>query len=214
MNIVINAHKFAAASLWAAKKDIRTYLNGVLIEPLSEGGAAIVGSNGHVLCAIRDTFASCGNLPECGIIIGELSEIVKHAAKRGADRVVITDETIKVCDELLNVLYISPRDTVSHTLKGPFAPWRRVILEPQHGKQASWISSDYLSLPSDTAKILFGKMKDGKGTQIISGGWNDSAVISFEGYADFYGLISPMRFDDGASSWLFPHKKTATSKAA
>jgi hypothetical protein len=214
MNIVISAHKFAAASLWSAKKDIRTYLNGVLIEPLTEGGAAIVGSNGHVLCAIRDRFASCGDLSESGIIIGELSEIVKHAAKRVADRIVITDESIKVLDELLNVLYMSPRGTASHTLKGPFAPWRRVVLEPNKDGKPAWLSSEYLSLHGDTARILFGKKEYGTGTKIISGGYNDSAIIHYEGYPDFYGIISPMRLDDNASSWLFPSKKTETSKAA
>lgn len=50
----VNPKYLAAISLFAAKNDVRYYLNGVSIEPHPDGGAVIVATDGRRLAAIHD----------------------------------------------------------------------------------------------------------------------------------------------------------------
>lgn len=78
----INPAYFAAIALFAAKNDVRYYLNAVFVEPHPERGAVIVATNGHIIGVLHDPegFASKP------IIVGDISKTLLSAcaAKSGA----------------------------------------------------------------------------------------------------------------------------------
>ena len=57
--ISVKAAYVRLAATCRAGHDIRYYLTGIQIEPRKEGGAYIVGTNGHMLIAIIDKDAEC-----------------------------------------------------------------------------------------------------------------------------------------------------------
>jgi hypothetical protein len=55
----IRASYARLAATCRASNDIRYYLRGLLVEPRKEGGAYIIGSDGHTLMAVIDEKAKC-----------------------------------------------------------------------------------------------------------------------------------------------------------
>lgn len=54
----ISAAVARVAAACAAEVDIRYYLRGVLVEPRAEGGAYVIGTDGHMLCMAVDESAT------------------------------------------------------------------------------------------------------------------------------------------------------------
>ncbi|OLU22984.1 hypothetical protein BVH03_22330 [Pseudomonas sp. PA15(2017)] len=77
----VNPKYFAAAELFAAKKDVRYYLNGVLIEPHSESGVVIVGTCGARIVVIHDPDGWCDQ----PIIVGDIPRSLISACKSKGD---------------------------------------------------------------------------------------------------------------------------------
>ncbi|WP_339774276.1 hypothetical protein [uncultured Thalassospira sp.] len=59
--ITVQAKYFLAAWQFTSTDDTRYYLGGVHIEPHPDGGALLVATNGHILCAIHDETAKIGD---------------------------------------------------------------------------------------------------------------------------------------------------------
>lgn len=61
MDFTVNGAAFAAVSLFMGNKvdnSVRPYLWGVCVEPLEDGGAVLVATNGHILAAYHDATAT------------------------------------------------------------------------------------------------------------------------------------------------------------
>jgi hypothetical protein len=54
MKVRVDSAIFFAAMKFAAKGDVRYYLNGVYVEPNASGGVTIVATNGHVMALMYD----------------------------------------------------------------------------------------------------------------------------------------------------------------
>src|SRR5690606_12660465 len=82
----VNPKYFAAIELYAAKNDIRYYLNGVRIEPHPQQGAVIVATNGYRLAAIHDPDGWC----EEPIIVGDIPRSLVAACKAKDNELTFT----------------------------------------------------------------------------------------------------------------------------
>ncbi|HCK4895383.1 TPA: hypothetical protein N0H42_000458 [Pseudomonas aeruginosa] len=60
------AHYLAAVSLFMAHNDVRYYLNGISIEPASQGGVLLIATNGHHIGVMHDPRQSDHHQPEQG----------------------------------------------------------------------------------------------------------------------------------------------------
>lgn len=82
----VNPKYFAAIELYAAKQDVRYYLNGVRIEPHPQQGAIIIATNGHRLAAIHDPDGWCKE----PIIVGDIPRSLVAACKAKGNELKFT----------------------------------------------------------------------------------------------------------------------------
>ncbi|HFX3038679.1 TPA: hypothetical protein ACRNK2_004981 [Pseudomonas aeruginosa] len=74
------AHYLAAVSLFMAHNDVRYYLNGISIEPASQGGVLLIATNGHHIGVMHDPDGWASNK----IIISPSKALVAGLKKRNA----------------------------------------------------------------------------------------------------------------------------------
>jgi len=147
MQISIQIKTIKALLHFAAKKDIRYYLQGVHIEQGATGTYA-VATNGHFIAIARiDTQAQT----PASVIVGSdhlASAIkgVKGAAMIGADGAKVTIKT-------------TAGETTVDAIDGRYPDWRRVIRAPQTGEQ-SYFNPEYLA----TVQKAAGEYHGNKGT--------------------------------------------------
>jgi len=147
MQTTIEIKTIKALLHFAAKKDIRYYLQGVHIEQGTTGTYA-VATNGHFIAIARiDTHAQT----PASVIVGSdhLASAIKGAkgaAMIGADGVRVTITT-------------TAGETTVDAIDGRYPDWRRVIRAPQTGEQA-YFNADYLALVQKAA----GEYHGNKGT--------------------------------------------------
>lgn len=125
---------FAAIDNFAAKKDVRYYLNGICIQRNPAGGIVVVATDGHVFGAIDD--------PDGWIAEGHNELIVSRPTKRmisaikGKQKILIPVDRLlimKNCQVLACGQDVPPFDPMSffsdasEIIDGKFPDWRRVI---------------------------------------------------------------------------------------
>lgn len=125
---------FAAIDNFAAKNDIRYYLNGICIQRNPAGGIVVVATDGHVFGAIDD--------PDGWIADGHNELIVARPTKRmvsaikGKQKILIPVDRLlimKNCQVLACGQDVPPFDPmsffsdVSEIIDAKFPDWRRVI---------------------------------------------------------------------------------------
>lgn len=144
MQIAIPVGLVRAALRFAAKKDIRYYLNGVLIE-YGTAGARIVATNGHIMIAARvDATAT-----EAGSIIvprEALETALKLNGKAGALLVEFAEAKTSDDDARNIRIWTGPttQTVVVVEIVGRFPTWRRVIPASTSGELANY-NPDYLA---------------------------------------------------------------------
>ncbi|MGU5132845.1 hypothetical protein [Pseudomonas aeruginosa] len=74
------AHYLAAVSLFMAHNDVRYYLNGISIEPASQGGVLLIATNGHHIGVMHDPDGWASSK----IIISPSTALVAGMKKRNA----------------------------------------------------------------------------------------------------------------------------------
>lgn len=131
----------AAALVCAAKKDIRYYLNGVLIEPLASGYCA-VATNGHILFAGLSRNA---DTPAKPIIIPR--DACEAAVKSIRQKVMI-------CEEKDDGTYVLADSILFKPVDGTFPNWRKTIPRSQGESSPRFgpIASGVLSTLAKSAK--------------------------------------------------------------
>ncbi|HEN8721178.1 TPA: hypothetical protein U8215_000825 [Pseudomonas aeruginosa] len=88
------AHYLAAVSLFMAHNDVRYYLNGISIEPASQGGVLLIATNGHHIGVMHDPDGWAGNK----IIISPSKALVAGLKKRNAGTAFIYERAGVISD--------------------------------------------------------------------------------------------------------------------
>ena len=178
MEITIDINKLAAMKLFAAKKDVRYYLNGMLLE-IGSRESRLVATDGHVMAIIRLDFCRPGPTQQVIIPIEALKGI-----KRGRG-----DATITLSDSGSNVVDLrieSPTwQWACQSVDAAYPDWRKVLPEKVSGEVAQF-NADYLAAFQDAAVMLSG------GLITVGHNGTGGALISINN-DDFVGIIMPIR---------------------
>lgn len=144
MQISIQIKTIKALLHFAAKKDIRYYLQGVQIEQC-ETGTYAVATNGHFLAVARiDTQAQA----PASVIVG--SDHLTAAIKGNKlDFVTLDVEGTKV------TIKTGASEMTVQAVDGRYPDWRRVIRAPQSGEQA-YFDPDYSATVQKAAREYHG----------------------------------------------------------
>ena len=149
MQVSIQIKTIKALLHFAAKKDIRYYLQGVHIEQ-GETGTFAVATNGHFLAVARiDTQPQV----PASVIVG--SDHLSAAIK-GNKLDFITLEVVAAYKVTIKT---GASEVTVQTLDGRYPDWRRVIRAPQTGEQA-YFNPEYLA----TVQKAAGEYHGNKGT--------------------------------------------------
>jgi DNA polymerase-3 subunit beta len=147
MQTTIEIKTIKALLHFAAKKDIRYYLQGVHIEQGATGTYA-VATNGHYIAIAR--IDAQAQTPASVIVgSGQLAAAIKGAkgaAMVGADGPRVTIKT-------------TAGETTGDAVEAQYPDWRRVIRAPQTGEQA-YFNPEYLA----TVQKAAGEYHGNKGT--------------------------------------------------
>lgn len=149
--MIIPSRYLKAAQLMAAKEDVRSYLNGVLVS-VKNGLAVMCGTNGHVMfLAKHDTFEG-KNTYDCKPFIWEF--IIPHELldpiKSNGDVSLEYNEETKVIEIKQGSLTISGK-----AVEGKFPDPFKIIPDTLSGEEA-YFMLDYLKLAHRAAKLATG----------------------------------------------------------
>lgn len=227
MDLNFSGRGLAFLSHYKATDDIRYYLNGIYIAPLSrEAGGGVIGAatNGHVLGMWHD---KGGHADRAAIL-----RVSKKLAAACADKTIGEHEpTLVLADNRLTVmrggeeLYIQPNEYRDPSKKpkrgwdrepwevaGDFPSLDRVV--PNHAEatigMTGTVNARYLeliakSMPKDRFKH-FG------GVAIRQVNKDSSNLVLFEAMPEAIVIIMPMRSEVGAPEWL-PRWRETTLRA-
>ncbi|GEM_PF-1349106 len=205
----VNPKYFAAIELYAAKNDVRYYLNGVRIEPHPQLGAVIVATNGHRLAAIHDPDGWC----EEPIIVGDIPRSLVAACKAKGNELTFTapkqlwvsktsavvmgcDDTEPPQDPFNPMALHATRITL---IDAKYPDWRRVAPTKRANTPGRFPSMNpkYLAELHEAASILVPNHKKWGGAVRLEAQDEHSSIIAriphFELLERFFALIMPLR---------------------
>lgn len=217
MQLNIKASIMAAVSQFKANQDICYYLEGVYVDPV-EDGVVIVATNGHMLCAWRDT---TGKAERPAIL--RIGNQLKAACGGGiGKRLTIIDGRLTVLDKDGMELFVQSREKNSDKsweVQGKFPGWRDVIPEakedePNHSLEP--VNPLYLQ---DFQKALkTGRDEVGRTavgislSQPIKGG---PLIVTAAEVPNFIAAVMPMRQDiQPTPAWVLLPKVAAVEETA
>ena len=175
--MIINVTTLKALLLFAAKKDVRFYINSVHFE-CSANGTVAVATNGHVLAVAK--LDSDSTMPAISFTVPRehLDNVVKNASKGSVDIIQV--------DATQCTLNSSNGRITVPLLDGKFPDWRRVTTPPQTGERA-YFHPDYSALV-DKAGQLVSPVKAGYLIQ-----QNGNSVGYCKISDEFHAYVMPVR---------------------
>jgi len=187
MKITIERNALKAVSRFAAVKDIRYYLQGVLIEsnPLETRLAATCG---HTLAVHRadakgDNEGSWTGILPLDAVLTLLKMKATHKTLKDAP-ITLTIEEAGETGEYMRVTWLE-QSIICRAVDGKFPDYRRVIPEALDGLPC-WINPDYLARIVDAAKDI------GAGFTFGFGGTGSSLAHIGQ---DMVAVVMPMRLE-------------------
>ena len=197
MRITIDRNALKAVSRFAAIKDIRYYLQGVLIEsnPLQTRLAA---TDGHTLAVHRADAKGDNEGSWTGILpLDAVTTLLKMKA---------THKTLKDAPIYATILESGEircdwigQSIICQAVDGKFPDYRRVIPETLDGI-AAWINPDYLTRIVDAAKDV------GAG---FTFGWGGNSCSMAHIGSDMVAVVMPMRNDLTTDAFIAAWAKDA-----
>lgn len=193
-----------AAMLFAAKNDVRYYLNGLHIVLKGDGTGEIQATDGHRAIVVRLHDVPAVSLSV--IIPGDSIETLLKAKGVKKATYVFLDIPANERDNggspfTLREPLLSGAGVSGATIDGVFAPIRKVVPETTSGVMAQY-NWQYLADCQDAAEILTGS-KRGEGAPIAYNGDGPAIVYLSE---DAFALVMPCRktAPDRAPDWFYP----------
>jgi len=193
MEIIITKEDLQASRRFAAKADVRYYLNGVCFM-LLHGAPVAVATDGHALAVLQlAESADLSDAPDGVIVPADTLDLVLKAARKG--------EALTITETLAGAVQYRPVD-------GKFPDITRVLPQEISGETAQF-DPDLLARFKKAAKLLSG------GYVTVAHNGQSAAAISV-GHDRFAGVIIPMRIDApaGVPAWALPKPEGKKADAA
>lgn len=193
MKTIIKRNHIPASLVTAGTKDIRYYLNGLMVE-IHRDRTFLVSTDGHRMSVYR-TEGGDASAPAGGaqfIIPDDLCKRVGKAPRHGAEWVELSidEETQRV------TLAVDGAEFTGQCIEGKFPDWRRVMpaCAPGDSTEPGQFNTDYIGDWSKVAKLLGDKFA----SQILihHRGLAHSALVSMIKHPEFRGVMMPVRCDD------------------
>ena len=192
MKISIQASAIRAATICAAKKDIRYYLVGVHIKVAHTGFASVIGTNGHIMFAGRATIENMESQQSAAWTMTIPLETCKKISKK-ADNVIL--ESLPDGNYMIDGIRFAPID-------GRFPDHTRVItrLDQVTGNDTpSQFNYEYLIQGNDALNAYYGGknivyplVQRGNDAGLIHNGENTAVVVIMpirsQGFAAYQGF--------------------------
>lgn len=157
-------------------KDVRYYLNGVLVE-VRKGQGVLVATDGSVLGA--HAFPVDADEPDAEFIIP--LDAIKALKARGSTSVEI------LRDGMTLTIRTPDGDTQATAIDGKFPDWRRVMPDRPSGEHAHF-DPDHLARFCDVARDLFGAHTKQK--PLVWANGTAAGLVNFDGFGEFRGAVS------------------------
>lgn len=187
--IKFQAKYLPALMLFAAKNDIRYYLNGIHVEAHPDGGAVLVATDGHTALVIRDISAVCTE--QCIFKIS--GDAARHTTKKDAI-VEINDKTERLTiSDMTGELFVQPGKCL---VQGKFPDWKHIMPKFDNLKREvdSYIRAPYLARAMQAhPKYKNRQIGAGAAVRLWSEGPNCVVAVEYEGAPEYCGLIMPVR---------------------
>lgn len=202
MHIKVKAEHVQSALLFAAKKDVRYYLNGVCFQPAPNGGVLTIGTDGHTIGVFHDPD---GVIEDTDSAVMERNTELEKACKTpaaeardGSFRVLAWDgETASL--ELTDADRSEFRHCSGFAVKeidGRFPDWQRCVPHidstTEHGTPGAF-NPAFLERVAKVAKTTSLRYP---WVRILSAN-RDSAALALTQRDDFLAVIMPMRESGG-----------------
>lgn len=202
MNINVTARIFAAIAKFTATRDIRYYLEGVYLEPHPEGGAYIIGTDGHTMGVWLDHTATGVERP---IIIKTTTKLLQACQGSDMRRLTVLDGRLAVVletDQLkpTSELYIDPieiktTDRIYFEIPGKFPDWRKVVPASTEQGLKGFVMPSYLNRVHEAVKI--GSVNAGKfdAIQFMQADKDKGVLAVCSSEPNYFAVIMPMRHE-------------------
>ena len=191
MQVTIKRQHLQAVLTHAAIKDVRYYLQGVLIERTAIGRFYLVATDGNRMAVGQFHDPECDQTGPWSFIIPAAT--VKSAIKGRAETVVLKsrdDGKYELADQVF-----APVD-------GRFPDWRRVVTHGKPGGVASQFDFQLLADAQECVRIWRGD-KPGKFAHVEQRGTDSAYCIGPCGAV--FVLVMPLRISDGMRPADLPH---------
>ena len=194
MKITLSRAAFiAAASVLQAQKDVRYYLNGILIEKGPDNKPLIVATDGHRLFAAIDENGELSDDMPAQIIISFGPETL-----RAAKQVKKIDSQLEIDIQEPKKVYVTVGDVTvngNETIDGTYPDWRRVSKNTE-GKSAGWYNAAYVADFEKIARFLNPDRRGGiSSVSFRADDGNSSATVYFGDTPYAFGMLMPIRTD-------------------
>jgi len=116
----VSAEHLEYLSRFMAKGDVRYYLNGIRVEPHSDG-AIMVATDGHTLCSYLDPDGKCSE----AVILDAPKQLIAAAmSKASSKRLIIEGGQLKIKHLQEGDVFIYPGNFL---IEGNYPDWRKAI---------------------------------------------------------------------------------------
>lgn len=197
MHAKIQAVYLPALAQFAAKQDIRYYLNGFLIEPAPAniGGVFLVATDGHTGCFIHDPEGTSDGIYNMQVPRLLLGQCKPGDEALGIKRVTFDGHMATVGDDTGPILAEK-----CLPIDGKFPDWRRILpaMPMNEGRLVSCIALNpsYLARGYAALKAMGIKKASSASIELFPGKYKDSSTIFVPRTTDehrIFFIIMPMR---------------------
>ena len=185
MKIEIDNNTLAAMKLFAATKDVRYYLNGLLLE-IGRHESRLVGTNGHMMAALR---IECDQPPirePVRVILP--NDGLTHVKKKGTVTVSVGSPALQDSSACAIAVECGGVSWSGLSIDGRYPDWRRIVPASASGDTAQF-DPHYMTLFQDAAALL-ARGKTPMATFAHNG--NSPAIVDV-GDENFIGVLMPWR---------------------
>lgn len=200
--VSVNADLVKAALPFAAKQDVRYYLNGVCIRPAKEGGALIIATDGHIMVCLRDPEGVADQAHIIPLQLGDARHLKRdHKLCLGADR------RAWVHDDNLKPRWICPGLEIAGMFPDVFD-----LLAPVQQYAEGLVGTFNPALIDTIRKGARGKYSSVRFYHRKDSGANSAAVFTYGPHG--FGILMPMRGDGDLGTALTTAIPVEFQKAA
>lgn len=185
--ISFNPKWLKAAALIAARRDIRYYLNGVLVE-VFDHEARLVATDGHRLCILRKLVE--GAAPMRFIVPTDILDLLKPQAKYAkAEATFSYNPETPVAKVMLDYMGVGIQFT---PIDGKYPDYSQTMNKASAPSgEIATINAAYLHDFKRMLETAFGP--DRLWTPSVWHNGEGPAAITYKGREDFFGVVMPMR---------------------